>query len=274
MGRYSKMLSERGKHTKIVSGYCVICGKHGVLSKDHVPPQGSITVTKVEQFHLTEVFGLDRNPVQGIPSMNGSKFRTICRECNMTALGANDGEIADVCRSLTRKINHFFTAANSPVSRVHTPVNAVRYCRAMIGHILAATSVTECRNPPQETPYFTPLQQFVLGDDYALDATHDIYYWFFPYRYHQSIKLFTIRNDGNQCCMSILSFFPLAFLLTEKGKGIFPAGAEKLELSHESLLVSLSALNVNFSSFPAVGLSGDQMIALASHLSIVSYPIS
>jgi len=74
--------------------------------------------------------------------------------------------------------------------------------------------------------------------------------------------------------MSILSFFPLAFLLTEKGKGIFPAGAEKLELSDESLPVSLSALNVNFSSFPAVGLIGDQMIALASHLSIVSYPIS
>ncbi|MGN2411815.1 hypothetical protein [Pseudomonas syringae] len=47
--------------------------------------------------------------------------------------------------------------------------------------------------------------------------------------------------------MSILSFFPLAFLLTEKGKGIFPAGAEKLELSDESLLVGLSALNVNCS---------------------------
>ncbi|MGN2411814.1 hypothetical protein [Pseudomonas syringae] len=145
MGKYSKMLSERGKHTKIVSGYCVICGRHGSLSKDHVPPQGSITVTMVEQFHLTEVIVLDRDPVQGIPSMNGSKFRTICRECNMTALGANDGEVADVCRSLTRKINHFFTAADSPVSCVHTPVNAVKYCRAMIGHILAATSVTECR---------------------------------------------------------------------------------------------------------------------------------
>lgn len=54
MGKYSTMFSERGKHTKIVGGYCVICGKHGLLSKDHVSPQGSFTVTKVEQFHLTE----------------------------------------------------------------------------------------------------------------------------------------------------------------------------------------------------------------------------
>jgi len=274
MGEYSKMLSERSKHTKIVSGHCVICGKHGRLSKDHVPPQGSITVTKVEQVHLTEVYGLNANPVQGIPSMNGSKFRTICRECNMTALGENDGEIAEVCKALTRKINHFFTAANSPVSNVHTPVNAVKYCRAMIGHILAATSVTECRELPRETPYFTPLQRFVLGDDHALDDTHDIYYWFFPHRYHQSIKLFNMQNQGNQCCMSVLSFFPLAFLLTEKGKGIFPAGSVKLELSDKSLFVSLSALNVDFSSFPAVGLSGDQMIALVDSISIVSYPIT
>lgn len=83
-----------------------------------------------------------------------------------------------------------------------------------------------------------------------------------------------MQNQRNQCCMSVLSFFPLAFLLTEKGKGIFPAGAVKLELSDESLFVSLSALNVSFSSFPAVSLRGDQMIALVDHLSIVSYPIT
>lgn len=274
MGNHSKMMSERSKHTTIVSGYCVICGNHGTLSKDHVPPQGSITITKVEQVHLTELYGLNANPVRGIRSMNGSKFRTICRECNMTALGANDGEIADVCKALTRKINHFITTANSPVSHVHTPVNAVKYCRAMVGHILAATTVNECREPPRESPYFTPLQRFVLGDNHALDDTHDIYYWFFPHRYHQSIKLFNMQNEGNLCCMSVLSFFPLAFLLTEKGKGIFPAGAMKLELTDKSLFVNLSGSNRDFSSFPAVGLSGNQMIALVDHLSIVSYPIT
>lgn len=274
MGNHAKMLSERSKHTQITNGYCVICGKYGRLSKDHVPPQGSITVTKVEQVHLTEVFGLNANPVKGIPSTNGSKFRTICRECNMTALGENDGEIADVCKALTRQINHFFRAANSPVSHVYTPFNAVKYCRAMIGHILAATSVTECRREPCEAPYFTPLQQFVLGDDHALEDTHDIYYWFFPHKHHQSIKIFRMANEGNECSMSILSFFPLAFLLTEKGKGIYPAGAVKLELSDKSLFVDLSALNIDFSTFPAVELKGNQFLLMAGSMSIVSYPIT
>lgn len=274
MGNHTKTLSERSRHTTIIKGYCVICGEYGKLSKDHVPPQGSISLTKVEQVHLTEVFGIDRSPIKGIRSTNGSKFRTICGECNMTALGQNDGEVADVCKSLTRKINHFVTGANSPVSHVHTPVNAVKYCRAMVGHVLSATSVTECLKPQIETPYFTPLQRFVLGDDHALDDTHDIYYWFFPHRYHQSIKLFNMMNEGNLCVMSLLSFFPLAFLLTEKGKGIFPAGAVKLELTDKSLFVDLSGSNRDFSSFPAVGLKGNQMVALVDHLSIVSYPIT
>ena len=274
MAEYTRLLSERAKHTKITNGYCLICGKHGRLSKDHVPPQGSITVTKVEQVHLTEVFGLKTTPVKGIPSMNGSKFRTICRECNMTALGENDSEIADVCKSLTRKINHFFVSANSPVSHVHTPLDAVKYCRAMVGHILAASSVTECREPSRAVPYFEPMMQFVLGDDLAMVDSHVMFYWFFPLRHHQSIKLFTMKNGNNQCCMSILSFFPLAFLVTEKGKGIYPAGAVKLELSDKLLFVNLSSLNVRFSSFPAVELTGDQMVALVDNLSIVSYPIT
>ena len=273
MGNYTNSLSERDKHTRIIKGYCLICGTYGRLSQDHVPPQGSITVTKVEQVHLTEMFDLRPPKVKGVRSPNGSKFKTICRVCNMTALGQNDAEVADVCKALTQKIRHFFTYANSPVSNVHVPVNALKYTRAMVGHILSATSVTECVEPSQPTPYFDPLKKFVLGDDHAMNDTHDVFYWFFPHRHHQSIKLFSMWNSGHDCCMSLLSFFPLAFLITEKNKGIYPAGAVKLDLSDKSLFVDLSSRNVHFSSFPAVELKGNQMVGLNGSMSIVSYPI-
>ncbi|HBO1015241.1 TPA: hypothetical protein L4E59_003195 [Pseudomonas aeruginosa] len=55
MGNYTKGLTERRHHTQLKEGYCLICGAFGPLSWDHVPPQGSITITKVEQAHLTEV---------------------------------------------------------------------------------------------------------------------------------------------------------------------------------------------------------------------------
>lgn len=273
MGSFADSLSERSKHTKIVNGYCLICGAHGRLSQDHVPPQGSITVTKTEQFHLTEKLDLRAPKIKGVRSPNGSKFRTICRHCNMTALGRNDEEVSRICQTLTKKISHFFQYANSLVSIVLTSVNALKYKRAMVGHILSATSVTECTKPPQSTPYFDPLKDFVLGNDKAMDDTHDVYYWFFPHRYHQSIKIFSVRNASHECCMSLLAFYPLAFLVTEKGKGIYPAGAVKLENNDKDLFVNLSQQNANFSSFPAVALEDDQTVAFVNNMSIVSYPI-
>ncbi|WP_225917233.1 hypothetical protein [Pseudomonas xanthosomatis] len=191
----------------------------------------------------------------------------------MTALGQNDGEISKICKTLSQKIRDFYIYANNPVSFVSAPINAEMYARAMIGHILSATSVTECLKPSNPAPYFDPLKRFVLGDSKALNESHDIYYWFFPHRHHQSIKLFGFRNKGNTCCMSLLSFYPLAFLLTEKGKGIYPAGAQKLDLSDKKITVSLSLHNVHFSTFPAVPLEGDQIAALIDSSSIISFPV-
>lgn len=58
MGDFTKRLTERRMHTKIAQGHCLICGSYGELSWDHVPPKGSITITKIEQMHLTEVMAL------------------------------------------------------------------------------------------------------------------------------------------------------------------------------------------------------------------------
>lgn len=273
MGDYAKSISERDKHTRITAGYCLICGKHGRLTQDHVPPQGSVTITKIEQLHLTEMLNLKTPTVRGIKSTNGSKFKTICKTCNSEVLGRNDEEVAKVCKSLTRKIFHFYRTANSPISGVSTVFNALRYCRAMVGHILSATSVTECLKPSEPAPYFDPLKRFVLGEDKALDETHDIFCWFYPYKHHMSIKLFAARNQGHQASLSILSFFPLAFLVTEKNMGIYPAGAFKLDMSDDSLFLNLSTANLHYSSFPMVELKGDQLLLFSESMSIVSYPI-
>lgn len=57
MGQYSKGISKRMQHTRIKEGYCLICGKFGRLSHDHVPPKGSIHIDKVEQKHISEMIG-------------------------------------------------------------------------------------------------------------------------------------------------------------------------------------------------------------------------
>lgn len=65
----------------------------------------------------------------------------------------------------------------------------------------------------------------------------------------------------------------MAFLVTEKNRGIYPAGAVKLNLSDESIFLSLSSANLHYSNFPAVPLTGDQMLVFSDSMAIVSYPI-
>ncbi|WP_275546077.1 metal-binding protein [Pseudomonas sp. Marseille-Q0931] len=273
MGNYTKGLTERRHHTQLKDGYCLICGTFGPLSWDHVPPQGSITITKVEQAHLNEVMGINPAPVIGVKSPNGSKFKTICKHCNSSHLGTNDQEVARVYKGISDKIKDYFLRADSPVNHVHMPFDGMRFCRAMVGHVLSATTVKECQREPVPIPYYVPLQKFVMGDDTATDETHDFYTWFYPHRKHISIKMFACRNHGHLATLSLLSFFPLAFLITEKGQGIYPSGATPMKPTDKTLYVKLDSGHLPYAAFPNAGLEGDQMILLHDSQAIVSYPI-
>lgn len=273
MGQYTKNLTERWKHSQLKQGYCLICGTHGKLSWDHVPPKGSVSVTKIEQVHLTEIMGINPISVKGIKSTNGSKFKTICSECNSKYLGQNDEEVARVYKHLTKSVSNHFTRLNNPFNYVTIPFNSISFCRAMIGHILSATTDEECKKEPVKSPYFTPLQKFVMGDNSAIDKTHDIYCWFYPHRHHLSAKMFAFKNMGATCIISVLSFYPLAFSVTEKGKGIYPSGATKVSLTDKQIFIDLSYGHFPYSGFPYTGLTGDQMMILSAPQAIVSYPI-
>lgn len=272
MGKYSKEISKRIHNTKITEGYCLICGSFGRLTADHVPPKGSITITKVEQRHITEAMGEQASKIRGVVSRNGSKFKTICAQCNNVHLGHNDDEIARVNAILTQRISHHFKSPFNPTNIVSTPVNAVRYCRATIGHILAATTVKECEEPPVDTTFYTPLKQFVLGDDRAIEDTHDIYYWFYPHLRQISAKTVGFFHEGIISCMGLLSFYPIAFLITEKGKGVYPVQGRKLHLTDSELKLDLSSASFHLADFPFHKLVGNQMMLLDDTQAIVSYP--
>lgn len=273
MGNYSKNISKRFAHTKINEGYCLICGSFGRLSPDHVPPKGAITITKVQQRHITELMGVGASKVKGVESPNGSKFKTICHKCNNEHLGGNDDEIARVCKSLTLKVKGYFTSLNHPYNFISTDVDSMKFSRAMMGHILAATSVEECKSPQKYSPYLQPLKDFVLGDDSALDDSHDIYYWFYPFNKHLSAKCVGFYNEGHIATVSLLSFFPIAFMVTKKDEGTFPAHSRKLALGDDQLHFDLLPRGYTFSEFPFHGLKGNQMMAFTDFQTIVSYPI-
>ncbi|MNR60715.1 hypothetical protein D3C85_1822730 [compost metagenome] len=80
-------------------------------------------------------------------------------------------------------------------------------------------------------------------------------------------------NQGHSTILSLLSFFPIAFLVTPKGEGIYPSHATRFDLNSIKLTLDLSSYNINFSDFPFVELRGDQMYLLTDYQTIISYPI-
>lgn len=262
MGNYSKEISKRINHTNIRSGYCLICGKSGQLSFDHVPPKGAITITKIEQRHITEMMGVGASKVKGVLSKNGSKFRTICHDCNNRHLGGNDDEVAKVCKSLTSKVKGHCQFTDNSLPIISTEVNAKKFARAMIGHILAATSVEECKKEPEHSLYLQPLKNFVLGDDLAIQYSHDLYYWFYPFNKHLSAKCVGFYNNGHIATLSLLSFFPIAFMVTKKDEGVYPAHSRQLSLTDEILYLDLSSKGYELAEFPFHCLKGNEMMVL------------
>ncbi|WP_136253683.1 metal-binding protein [Onishia niordana] len=272
MGNYAKDLSKRFKHVgKGQSrGYCVICGEYGKLVLDHVPPQGSITVTKTEQHLITEVSGMNlERKIKGIRSPNGSKFRTICQTCNGERIGSGDDEVKRVHRAISDQVVAYY-AGHSIYPWASVRFDVSKYLRAMTGHILSATSSIECQKEQVSSTYFDPLKSYVMNDDRRVFDTHDFYYWFYPYERHLSAKLVGFFNDGLTSKLSLLSFHPIAFMITEKDKSTYPAQASKLEETSKNLTLNISVSNVKYAPFPFIELEGNQFYMLTDYLCTTS----
>ncbi|QKZ04045.1 metal-binding protein [Pseudomonas eucalypticola] len=272
MGAYSESLTERCNHTRIKAGFCLICGGYGKLSSDHVPPRCCVTITRTEQRHITESLDLGDRSIKGVSSTNGSRFKTICQCCN-NLLGRTDGEVGQAYRNLKHQVVRYFQSGDQILPMASAAIDSISYARSMLGHLLAATIVKECETEPTPTAYFDPLKRFVLGDDHALDQSHDIHYWFYPSNVHISAKLVAFSNEGHQSCLSLLSFFPVAFMVTAKGEGTWPVQARQLSFSDDRLILDLSVHDIRYVTFSFVELKGNQFFALAGQQAIISYPV-
>jgi len=264
-------ISERQHHTKIVEGYCNICGKYGRLTKDHVPPKCAITLGPVLQKTVSEFFHA-KQPIKPLGSKSGSHFRTICSHCNNDVLGKLDKSIEQVTTSFKQRLSYYMTGKQIN-QFIIVPFDSVSFTKAMIGHILSATSVEDCKKEPVDTPLYTPLKDYVLGKKSSFEDTHDIYYWFYPHRMHISAQSVAFINNGHVSVMCVLHFFPIAFIVTIKDSGVYPAHSSQLHLKDKSLIFNMTTKNYEFITFPFVNLQGNQMVTISSGHTCVSYPI-
>lgn len=69
-------------------GHCEICGKYGLLTEEHVPPQSAYNIASVIKYRLDEIIDSKIRPteiqrkIKGRVVQGGVKYHTLCESCN------------------------------------------------------------------------------------------------------------------------------------------------------------------------------------------------
>jgi len=137
--------------------------------------------------------------------------------------------------------------------------------------MMSATTTEECRQPPIDSPFWQGLREFVMEGKDPSD-THDFYCWFYPYRNSVSAKSVGFVNQGYLASVTVLAFYPIAFMVTAAGQAIYPSQASKVLLQSDSIFLDLDSRGFPYARFPFHGLSGYQLMGLRNQLCVVSVP--
>jgi len=247
MGDYSKNLGKRVATRGLKTGHCAICRIKGLLTRDHVPPKccGNTNTTELR-------FLAEQNNVAPTQSQGGTAFRSICANCNGGLLGSEyDPELG----LLSDEVNQLVSSAYK--KKIYLPdkfsfkAKPQRIARAIIGHLLAAISITDTKKVTENNGSIESLRNYFLNPTHALPRDIDIYYWVYTGCEQVVIKNFAVLNSSTleNFYGYAIKFPPLGFLITTDknlppNKAVCKLFDEKdIDLDHPALLdIKLSPL--------------------------------
>lgn len=278
MGKYSERLTNRLTRKGKPSGYCIICGEYkNELSKDHVPPQGAAISQINGQKTAHEFFLMKPDEVRPTLVRNGGFFKTVCKECN-NYLSNFDNELIRVNKLVDEKIRNHIKNKEESEDVISIPFDSGKYSRAMVGHLLASLPQSAC-DKKTDNKYILAMRRFVLGETNSIENVR-FYYWFFPFSYQLMLHFFTYRTNHLKTVGSIISFYPVAFMLVEdlgfndykKGLQVgVPNGCCEMDTKSETFTLNLRMFLNEAKSFPFSKLQPDDMFLFNEDLSYIGY---
>jgi hypothetical protein len=190
-------------------GLCNICLNPCELKWDHVPPQGGINVTPLDQYTILErLAGRSKKPNYKL-TQNGVKYRTLCHECNTTLLG---GQYDKILNDFALGVGRFLKTTLSLPPIMTCTTKPARLLRAVFGHLLAAKSEVEYTKSDET------MRRFVLDPTAPLPTELNVFYWIYPYPEVHVVRDILMPSQyatlAKPSIFSILKYFPVAYLVT------------------------------------------------------------
>lgn len=200
----------RFKREKV--GLCNICRTTQPLTWDHVPPQGAISITDIEQrgvlAKLTDIGGEEQYDI----SQNGVKYRTVCKQCNEMLGHRYDPSLIKFTDTVGSIIKTTLTLPRT------IPVNAqpIAVVKSILGHALAAKGHVDDVVMDQQ------MRPCVLDEKLPIPDTLHVFYWLFPYNcvvILRDIAMPAVRGQFKDFgFFNVLKYFPLGYLICDRAK--------------------------------------------------------
>lgn len=250
MGKFADKIYNNGP----AIGFCNICGKHRKLTRDHVPPKGSVKICEVELRTLVGHFSANQTKPSRL-SQNGVNFRTICSVCNNEELGANyDPSLIEMVNSIGCYLKAEKELNLIIPSQTKISVQPQRVARAVVGHLLAFTNPKHLTKPPLESPYHDALREYFLNPQLSMPDRLDIYHWVYPSNVQVLINFHSVgvRSFKHLIMGSLMKFFPIGFWAVWDKPNEVNLNIPKLVENKQLGIDNEMSLSVNFKGIPRV----------------------
>lgn len=214
MGNFSKSISERILHKGPESGFCVICGEYGKLTRDHVPPKKCNNLNDVE---IKAFLPNEESARVGTTSQGGTHFRTLCKKCNSERLGIEyDPSLVKFSNEITALVLGAKRKHISLPQHIYPIITPQRIARSVVGHVLAAIAVEESKSGLMKSPMSDSLREYFLNSALPMPSSLEIFYWIYPSRKQIVIKGMgkgQFGTDAGAVIGHVFKFLPLGFWL-------------------------------------------------------------
>lgn len=250
MGKFSQRLNKRVQNKGPKIGWCVICGSHGELTRDHVPPK---QCNNLNDYEINILMPNKEYSKKGTTSQGGTHYRTLCKKCNSERLGINyDPELIKLTREITDQVRISHSGNLILPDQIHLFVKPQKVARSIIGHTLAAIAVEEARIGLVSSPFADAMRGYFLDHDAYLPEELDIFFWVYP-----SKRQVVMKHMGKKSIRyretvvgHIIKFLPLGFWVVWNKPKSIDLGLPSLPKDKHIRIDGLEQVSINLKEIP------------------------
>ncbi|TGK83006.1 hypothetical protein EHQ19_08270 [Leptospira montravelensis] len=248
-------------------GYCSLCDVYSKLTNDHVPPTSLGNKGKYLIYNLPD-------KSKSITALNGVKIKSVCYKCNNEILSEYDTELIYFAKAVKK----FLTSERillSPGKSHQVTINSNKIVKGIIGHLLAGSVnlqslKTENKNSDKKENYFYKLRELYKKSEgnFIIECYINNY---------STINIFPLVSialklgDPNSISFfSILSFYPLGFMIVENKSKKKILKNEYLNVKLENQVIDLKLLSRKTPHFPIDSPPKEGFILMNSYANIAA----